>query len=387
MSDPRSPDGALAVWSERALGPVLAAWLVVETLRAEDADQPAAAIAAAVGGLALLFRRRPALAAFVVGQAFLRSLELLMPASFLDDSPSYVVLFVVATYSLGRWSRGREHWGAPLAVALSTSSFVLSDVARSDTQMTPSLGSLIFALVFCAGPWGVGLAISALADRNHRLREEQDEVAQRAVIEERARIARELHDVVSHAISVTVLQARGARRSLDDDPVAAREALDAIEHTNAQALGDMRRLLAVLRDTEADTLTAPQPSLARVEDLAGDFRDAGLKVSVTVSGQVGEVPPGVDLSAYRIVQESLTNVLRHAPGACAAVEVRCGTDELAVEVTNTPPTARANQSGTGHGLLGVRERVAVVGGDLEAGPTSDGGYQVRARLPYALEVS
>jgi signal transduction histidine kinase len=217
------------------------------------------------------------------------------------------------------------------------------------------------------------------------------------VAEERSRIARELHDVVSHAISVTVLQARGARATLGADPAAARRALDAIEQTNTAALGDMRRLLAVLRDTEPEGLAAgdhaPQPSLAHLERLVAHVRDSGVPVEVDVVGTPRDLPPGVDLSAYRIVQEALTNVLKHAADARARVILEYADDALAVTVTDDgipgPLNATVNGSGPdgGHGLIGIRERVAVVGGDVEAGPRPEGGYQIRARLPFALEVS
>ena len=386
MSSDRAPEGAFAVWLERLLGPVVAVWMSLETLRVDGVDQPLGVLLGATTGLALLLRRRLSVVCYLLGMGGLMALSAVEP-EFGDNAASFIVAFFVLTYSLGRWSRGAEHWAGLVCVLTGAVAFVVGELNRADGPRELHADSVVFAFTYCVGPWLAGLAIGHLVNRNQRLHAEQAEIAERAVIEERARIARELHDVVSHAISVTVLQARGARRSLEDDPGSAREALDAIEHTNAQALGDMRRLLAVLRDTEADTVTAPQPSLARIEDLAGDFRDAGLPVEVTVEGDRGEVPPGVDLSAYRIVQESLTNVLRHAPGASAAVDLHYAADELAVAVTNTPPTRRGGQAGTGHGLLGVRERVAVVGGDIETRPTPDGGFAVRARLPYALEVS
>jgi signal transduction histidine kinase len=223
-----------------------------------------------------------------------------------------------------------------------------------------------------------------LAERNAELKREQEERTRRAVAEERATIARELHDVVSHAISVTVLQSRGARRMLGRDEESVRRALDAIEHTNTQALGDMRRLLAVLRDTEGDAGITPQPSLARLDDLVADVTESGLQVEVRETGEERDVPPGVDLSAYRIIQESLTNVLKHAGAARATVSLDYEPDQLRLSVKDDGRGA-ANVNGNGHGLVGIRERVAVVGGEIETGPGADGGFEVRARLPYSVE--
>jgi signal transduction histidine kinase len=212
------------------------------------------------------------------------------------------------------------------------------------------------------------------------------------VAAERARIARELHDVVSHAISVTVLQARGGRRLVGVDDAAVRRSLDAIEHTNTAALGDMRRLLAVLRDTEDVTTDGlmPQPSLSRLEELVEQVRGSGLPVDLEVSGEPGIVPPGVDLSAYRIVQEALTNVLKHAgTKARARVQVTYRPDDVDVAVIDDGRLwvsgGEATRHGDGHGLINIRERVAVVGGTVKAGPGPDGGFVVRAHLPFSVE--
>jgi signal transduction histidine kinase len=194
-----------------------------------------------------------------------------------------------------------------------------------------------------------------------------------------------------------VLQARGARATLERHPQQARDALDAIEHTNTQALSDMRRLLAVLRDTEdepaEDQSHAPQPSLASLEALVDRVCAAGAPVRLEIVGDPGPVPPGVDLSAYRIVQEALTNVLKHAGGAHTTIRLRYGVDALGIEVVDDGGTgahgdtrASANGRRVGHGLIGIRERVAVIGGEVSAGPRPEGGFEVNARLPYSLEV-
>ena len=200
------------------------------------------------------------------------------------------------------------------------------------------------------------------------------------MLEERTRIARELHDVVAHAISVIVLQARGARHALSAEPEDARGAIDSIEETATQALGEMRRLLGMLRESDEEVALAPQPSLAHLDALVAHVRDAGVPVDVRVEGTPRELAPGVDLSAYRIVQEALTNALKHAGQARVRVFVRYGDDLLEVEVADTG-AGGVNGGTPGHGLAGMRERVAVFGGELESGPRTEGGYAVRARLP------
>jgi signal transduction histidine kinase len=179
-----------------------------------------------------------------------------------------------------------------------------------------------------------------------------------------------------------VLQARGGRKVLGGDPDQARGAFDTIERTGQQALTEMRRLLGALRADDEELALAPQPSLSRLDALAAEVTRAGLPVDVRVEGEPTELPPGVDVSGFRIVQEALTNALRHAGPARALVFVRYGDGELDIEVSDDG-AGSANGSGGGHGLVGIRERVAVYGGDFDAGRRPEGGYAVRARLPYA----
>jgi signal transduction histidine kinase len=178
-----------------------------------------------------------------------------------------------------------------------------------------------------------------------------------------------------------VLQARGARHALDNDPNEARDAVDSIESTASGALAEMRRLLGMLRADDETLALAPQPSLAGLEALAEQVREAGLPIELRIEGEPRELPPGIDLSAYRIVQEALTNVLKHAgPRASARVLVRYGEDQVEVEVADDG-SGDADAEGGGHGLLGMRERVTVFGGAFESGPRPDGGFAVRAYLP------
>ena len=209
-----------------------------------------------------------------------------------------------------------------------------------------------------------------------------EQQAQRAVADERARMARELHDIVSHNLSVVVLQAAGAQAvgGQDADP-----ALEKIEHSGRQALVEMRRLLGVLRqpgEQPARPELSPQPGVAELAALAEGVRAAGLPVVLVVDGDPAGLPAAVDISAYRIVQEALTNVLKHAGQASAQVNVRCGADVVQIEVTDDGAGPQAGgQPGAGHGLAGMRERVALFGGELTTGPRPGGGFAVRARLP------
>jgi signal transduction histidine kinase len=208
--------------------------------------------------------------------------------------------------------------------------------------------------------------------------------AEQAAAAERARIARELHDIIAHHLSVVVLHAAGARASGGADP----ETLAEIEDSGRRALTETRRLFGVLRDPDEETGRAPQPGISELPALAGSLRAAGLEVSLSIDGYHTALPPAVDVSAYRIVQEALTNVLKHAGPARADVTVSCADGAVTIEVTDDGPGHPAlpavegeGEVGGGQGLPGMRERVAVFGGDLRAGPRPGGGFTVRARLP------
>jgi signal transduction histidine kinase len=360
----------------------VAAGLVAELAASSGADLARSAPLGLAAGAALYWRRTYPLPAFIGCWLALFALAATV-RDFDNVSTTFVIAYFVSLLSLGAHTRGKEMAAAVLLVLIGIVTFGVTD---SDPI---TVGNIAFATFFVGGPWATGLAIRLrgdLAESNARLKLEQEESTRRAIAEERATIARELHDVVAHAISVTVLQSRGARRLLGTDEDAVRGALDAIEHTNTQALGDMRRLLAVLRDTEGDAVTTPQPSLARLDDLVDDVRRSGLAVRVDERGRDRDVPPGVDLSAYRIVQEALTNVLKHAAAQEATVTLSYEPDQLRLSVRDDGRGAAGDGGAQGHGLVGIRERVAVVGGEVEAGPVAGGGFEVRARLPYFVEV-
>jgi signal transduction histidine kinase len=299
----------------------------------------------------------------------------------LADTATFLLGFSLALYSTGRFAGGR----AALAGGLAVVAALPLAVIEPGQPFSPADSA--FIAIFILGPWLGGRVVR---HRQHRerglearavaLELERDAKAREAVLEERARIARELHDVVGHAISVMLLQARGGRRMLAKDPEETRRALDAIDHAGGQALAEMRRLLGVLRQTEDELALAPRPSMTRIDELVARLAGTGLPVEVTVAGEPVELPPGIDVSAYRIVQEALTNALKHAGPARAQVIVRYTPEDLELEILDDGP-GTGNGGGSGHGLPGLRERVAVYGGELDAGRRPQGGYALRARLP------
>ena len=244
------------------------------------------------------------------------------------------------------------------------------------------VASIIFAIVWTIA-FGVGrksVEADEAKERANRAEREREERARVAVAEERARIARELHDVVGHSVSVMTVQASGVRRLLRPEQEREREALLVVERTGREALAEMRRMVGVLRRPEEAPALAPQPSLDHLSRLVEQAREAGLPVELRIEGEATQLPAGVDLTAYRLVQEGLTNVVKHAQATRAEVLVNYGDGYLEVTV-NDNGQGVGNGDGGGHGLVGMRERVSVYGGELDAGPQTGGGYRLRAKLP------
>jgi signal transduction histidine kinase len=242
------------------------------------------------------------------------------------------------------------------------------------------------ALILFAAAWVLGdnmrtrrAYFAELEDKADRLEREREANVRRAAAEEQARISRELHDVIAHNVSVMTVQAAAARDVFDNDPASARNALASIESTGRAALTELRRLLAVVRN-EGSRELGPQPGLGLVDDLVTQVRHAGLDVQLTIEGDRRELPAALDLSAYRIVQEALTNTLKHASARRAWVDIRYTPSEVEVRVRDDG-VRDVVTNGDGRGLVGMRERVDLFGGDFEAGPSAAGGFVVRARLP------
>jgi signal transduction histidine kinase len=359
---------------------VAAALVVVGQLEvwlAADVDAPRGLVA--LGALAatapVAWRRRAPLAALaiVVGAGAVASLA----TSFARDALYPGPALILCIYSVARHT---ELPKAVLGLGLAIVAGFVAVAHESNSDLFDFLGSLFFFTLIFGTPWGAGRAIRARQRRLSDVERSSDERAREAVGEERARIARELHDVVAHNVSVMVVQAGAERLALPETQASTRETLLTIERTGREALAEMRRLLGMLRESDETLGLAPQPSLRHVGTLVGHVRAAGLPVELEIDGEPPPLPAGVDVSAYRIVQEALTNALKHAGPARARVIVRYGPDAVELEISDDglgPGDGRG-----GHGLVGMRERVALYGGSLSSGGRSGGGYTVSVRLPF-----
>ena len=327
-------------------------------------------------GLALR-RRSPIVALLFAGVGFLSFQPLGREVNDNVYLPFFAVLFVL--FSFGQHeARGRVVL-AGFAAMFVTNATSLMIVAYPNTVVDLFVGGLVVA----GGPILLGRVISnrsrlnaTLAAKAERLRRDRTAQAEQAAAEERARIANELHDVVAHAMSAMVVQAGGARRLAGKDPERARAAFGAVEDTGREALTEIRRLLGVLRHQDDEIALAPQPSLRHLAALVARVRAAGLPVRLEVDGEERPLPPGVDLTAYRLVQEALDGALTQGAGGSADVVVRYRPDGIDVEVFDDGATEVGERT-----LAGVRERVSLYGGQLHAGRRRSGGHAVRAKLP------
>jgi signal transduction histidine kinase len=340
---------------------------------------PGQLVAAVLSTLPLVWRvRQPVLVALTISTA---SGVLVILAAPHQASFEPFVAIIVAAYSLGAHAPGRR--GVQGLGLMFAAGIPLSIVASTRGEKA---GDLIPAIVWIVAAWTIGRIILGRRLRTVELEvltselEGQRELqAQAAVAVERARIARELHDVIAPHGSMIVVQAGAAARVHEGDHRDVRAALAAIEGTGRETVDEMRRLIGIVRSDDGLAL-APQPTLADVERLVANVREAGLPVELRVEGRPVALPPGIDLSAYRIVQEALTNALKHAGRARASVVVRYEGAAVEVEVLDDGDGSGPG-GGTGHGLIGMRERVALWGGELEAGRRAGGGFAVRARIP------
>jgi len=288
------------------------------------------------------------------------------------------IAMLVALYGVGRYATN-DRW---TYLALCGAFAVVGLTAPIDEVTAAEIG---FGFIVIILVWYIGRRLRFRAERAGHLEREHAAEARRAVAEERTRIARELHDVVAHRVSLMTVQAGAAKTVAADDLEGAVRAMEAVEVAGRQALSELRHLLDVLRpEAEVDGLD-PQPGLADVPRLVAQFEEAGLHVSLAMNGARTDLPARVDLSVYRIVQEALTNVLKHAgPSVRAEVRLSADTHAIAIEVLDNGHRATI-LPGSGHGIVGMRERALLLGGSLDAGPRLDGGFQVVARLPVGDE--
>lgn len=331
---------------------------------------------AAVHAIPLILRRRFPVQVFAIGLAAAVGYGAFLPVFRLG--PALLVALYTVTARCGRRASlaGLGAAGAALAFSAFATSWP-HDVATWATFA----GLLAAAWVLGDNVHRRQEAVIAAESRAEEVARAQQELARQAVVQERLRIARELHDVVAHSMSVIALQSGTGRLVIDRRPQEAREALAAIERTSRAALAEMRQLLNVLRDEgEPNAALGPAPGLGDLDALVAQVAASGIAVDVRLQGTRRQLPAGLDLSAYRIVQEALTNVIKHARSSRAGVLVRYGEDHLDIEVTDD---GRGDVgAGQGHGTIGMRERAALYGGSFEAGPGHEGGYRVAARLPY-----
>ena len=365
--DPRIWDALLA------LG-VVAVGVLAFGLRDQRPDEPPPAFGFAlvvVAGSSLAWRRRAPLTVATIVSAAVAT------ASLLGYWPEFVAMLWIAVYSAAAYTGRGRLLRVLLPVALLTS-VAISVGERWDRGLNwiEILSDLIVT-------FGVPFLLGRMTfNRRRRIVREREIATREAVAAERAAIARELHDVVAHHMSVMVVQAGAARTVSASDPAGTAEALRQIEASGRTGLAEMRRLLGILKAEGDGDGRTPQPGLADLGELLDSMRATGLAVEAVVEGSPRPLPPGVDLSAYRIIQEALTNALRHAGGASARVVVRYEPDALELEIADDGPgSPDGSEAPAGHGLIGMRERVQLFGGQFEAGPRPGGGFLVRVRLP------
>jgi signal transduction histidine kinase len=357
----------------------LAAWgVIADGGTTFDGRRPLdAALALAFDGLLVLRRRAPLVAlALMLPLGIAETADAGASAFFSGFVP--VVLLVVSCAIR-----------APLRVSIGATAYAFGGLVAI-IAVAPDLtfeNELPFSGLILPLAWGLGWYVRSRDRRAHRAEAhaaDLEATRERVLEQERARIARELHDVIAHSVSVMVVQAGAARTLLVEEPAVARESLLAVERSGREALEEMRRLLGFLRGDQREAELLPQPGLDAAPQLVSQVCAAGLPVELTIDGPPRPLAPGVDLSAYRILQEALTNAVKHAGATSATVRLTYGTSSVQLEIEDDGRGPGPYVNG-GHGLVGMRERVDLYGGDLETGPREGGGFRVRASLP--LEAS
>jgi signal transduction histidine kinase len=329
----------------------------------------------------LAFRRQaPGTVAAVVSAA---TLARALPATVAEHGTMPFPSVLLAAFSVACYARRTAV--AAVGGLLLFATMLIAVESDYYTGGGANASNLAILSLFLGGAWGAGWLVRQRAAQARRAVAESGELARSAVGEERARIARELHDVVAHSVSIIAVQAGAAEELIERDPDKARQHMVSVRRTAREAMTEMRRLLDVLRADEPGY--APQAGLARLPDLLDETRAAGVPVELIEQGERPRLAPGLDLVAFRVVQESLTNVRKHAPGARTLVQFRYRPTALELEVVNDAGVTPANANGDrrGHGLVGMRERVRLFDGSFDAQPIANGGFRIRATLPLAEE--
>ena len=387
MSDPararldeRRPRGRRSLAFDLALALVATTAELGQVIGASGSPTGAAIVLAVVAGGALVLRRTSPLA--VLATTLAASVAIVA----LDDDPSGVSVGI-ALYTTAALCERRVSLAALVATTAiaATGSAITADTPGRETSAT--FGAIIAAML-SVGIWGLGAYAQTqrryrreLEERAASAEREREQLARIAVHEERASIARELHDIVAHSVSVMLVGVRGARDVLRIAPDAADDTLARVERSGEQSLAELRRILALLREPQQTAESHPQPSLAELDELVASYRTAGLPARLEVIGEPMPLPSGVELSIYRIVQEALTNALKHSDPTNVTVTLAFRDSRLELEVVDDGTTATTDAATTGQGLIGMRERLALLGGELETGPREGGGFRVAARLP------
>jgi signal transduction histidine kinase len=361
---------------------LVAAGLLVWALLEAFVDPGPGPLAARIGfavaiSVPLAFRRQaPGVVVVVLSVAMLARA---LPATVAEHGTGPFPSVLLAAFSVACYARRTVVAVAGGLLLLATMVIVVE--SNYYVGSGANAGNLAILSLFLGGAWGAGWLVRQRAAQARRAVAESGELARSAVSEERARIARELHDVVAHSVSIIAVQAGAAEELIERDPDKARQHMVSVRRTAREAMSEMRRLLDVLRTDEAGY--APQAGLARLPDLLDETRGAGVPVDLIEQGERPRLAPGVDLVAFRVVQESLTNVRKHAPGAPTRVQFRYGPRTLELEVVNEAgvTTANANGGQGGHGVVGMRERVRLFDGSFDAQPSANGGFRVHATLP------
>lgn len=378
MTPPREPLPPMSrrAWAlDALLATLIASFEVAQTFDSDPSPPAGAIVFAFVAGAVLVLRRRHPLP--TLGVALAAALGVAIAGVTPLAIAPLIALYTVATL----YERRTSLVALGLAMLLAVVTTLV--VPAGDELLEPVLAAAASVVA-----WGLGIYVETrrkyrreLERREALVERDREQQEQLAAHEERAAIARELHDIVAHSVTVMLVGVRGARDVLRSQPDVADATLGKVETSGEQSLVELRRILELLREPARTAESGPQPSLARLDDLVAEYRSAGLPVTLERIGDQRPLPGGVELSVYRIVQEALTNVLKHTRASSVVVTLAFGDGGLELEVVDDGAPECRESVAPGHGLVGMRERVALLGGELETGPQADGGFRVAARVP------